>query len=162
MNHYGVFGGWFTLFGTRARISHILVLIIAWFIFCLAFLFSLYGGLGFAIFLLDFKLFTNAMLNLGVTWVVLLVSILVLTFWTSVCITTQRLRHIGFRGPVLFILTFIAICPLPIEFYLNIDQNIFNIVYGIYAIFIFIWPGKRISTNESKLKISPEKEEPKI
>ena len=74
----------------------------------------------------------------------------------------QRLRHIDFRGPVLFILTFIAICPLPIEFYLNIDQNIFNIVYGIYAIFIFIWPEKRISTNESKLKISPEREEPKI
>ena len=63
MSHYGVFGGWFTLFGTRGRISHILVLIIAWFVFSIAFLFSLYGGLGLSIFLMDFQLFQNAILN---------------------------------------------------------------------------------------------------
>ena len=56
MSHYGVFVGWFTLFGTRGRISHILVLIIAWFVFSIAFLFSLYGGLGLSIFLMDFQL----------------------------------------------------------------------------------------------------------
>ena len=162
MSHYGVFGGWFTLFGTRGRISHILVLIIAWFVFSIAFLFSLYGGLGLSIFLMDFQLFQNAILNLGVAWIVLLLSILVLTFWTSVCITTQRLRHIGFRGPFLFILTLIAIFPLPIEFYLNIDQDIFTIVYGVYAIFILIWPGKTISRHNNKLEISKERVEPKI
>ena len=162
MNHYGVLRGWFTLFGTRGRISHILVLIVAWFVFSITFLFSLYGGLGLSIFLMDFQLFQNAILNLGVTWIVLLIAILVLTFWTSICITTQRLRHIGFRGPVLFILTLIAIFPLPIELYLNIDQDIFNIVIGIYAILIFIWPGKKIMAQSSKLEISTKKKEPKI
>ena len=87
--------------------------------------------------------------------VVLLVSILVLTFLTSICITTQRLRHIGFRGPVLFILTFnIAICPLPIEFYLNIDQNIFNIVRNLRH---YIYLAKKVIQIMKVISISPER-----
>ena len=122
MTYHSLFSGWFSLFGTRGRITHILVLIFAWLVFSITFIFTLYGGLGFSILLMDLNLLQKAIINLGALWVSLLVFILLLTFWTSICVTTQRLRHIGFNGIVLFILAFIAIFPLPIQFYLNIDQ----------------------------------------
>ncbi len=163
MTYHSLFSGWFSLFGTRGRITHILVLIFAWLVFSITFIFTLYGGLGFSILLMDLNLLQKAIINLGALWVSLLVFILLLTFWTSICVTTQRLRHIGFNGIVLFILAFIAIFPLPIQFYLNIDQVTFDVVYGIYAIFIFIWPGKKIKKDApNKLNISTERQEPKI
>ena len=163
MTHHSLFSGWLTLFGTRGRINHILVLIFAWFIFSITFLFTFYGGLGFSIILMDLNLLQKAIGNLGAIWVSILILILLFTFWTSICVTTQRLRHIGFNGIILFILSFIAIFPLPIQFYLNVNQVTFDIIYGVYAIFIFIWPGKKINKYQTnKLNILKERQEPKI
>jgi len=50
-----------------------------------------------------------------------------------------------------------------IQFYLNVDQVTFDIIYGVYAIFIFIWPGKKINKQQTnKLNISKERKKPKI
>ena len=107
MTYHSLFSGWFSLFGTRGRITHILVLIFAWLVFSITFIFiSLYGGLGFSILLIGFKFIAKG--NYKTSFMGFLISIYLIVnfFWTSICVTTQRLRHIGFNGIVLFILIF--------------------------------------------------------
>ena len=160
MKRYGIFSGWFTLFGVRGRISHILVLLMGWLTFVVAFLFLFYGGLG-IIFTLSFE--NLRFNNFPSIWVISIGVLLVLCFWMSICVTTQRLRHIGFRGIILFILVIIAIFPLPIQYFFSIDENVFNIVFGIYALIIFLYPGKKQEFFVKKeLNVTHERTEPRV
>jgi uncharacterized membrane protein YhaH (DUF805 family) len=164
MKRYGIFSGWFTLFGVRGRISHILVLLVAWIVFCISLYLLFFSGIT-AILVWEIaspQYFSN-IIN---PWMIAIGILLLLCFWLSICVTTQRLRHIGFRGIILFILVIIAIFPLPIQYFFSIDENVFNIVFGIYALFIFLYPGKKqeffAKKDKKELNVTHERMEPKI
>ena len=115
MKKYGIFSGWFTLFGVRGRISHILVLLVAWIVFCISLYLLFFSGI--TVILVWEIASPQYFSNIINPWMIAIGILLLLCFWLSICVTTQRLRHIGFRGIILFILVIIAIFPLPIQYF---------------------------------------------
>ena len=107
MSQYSIFRGWFSLKGTRGRISFLLASIVSYFL--LSILYFISFSLGFASILVT--AFSGSETLLNNTTYILIGSLGLLTLmnvWIITCIEVQRLRDIGLSGFMIFLILLIS------------------------------------------------------
>ena len=107
MSQYSIFRGWFSLKGTRGRISFLLASIVSYFL--LSILYFISFSLGFASILVT--AFSGSETLLNNTTYILIGSLGLLTLinvWIITCIEIQRLRDIGLNGFIIFLVLLVS------------------------------------------------------
>lgn len=158
MKKYGVFSGWFTLSGTRGRLSYLFSSVFAYiFIVVLIWLFFFFG---FQTILALALLGSEVAIDYSRYFLFMPIGfLLLLVFWIYTCIEVQRLRDIGFN----YFLILIFVIAGYFFWYLWIKFSVANllnpeigyhwtqVILLIYSLFLlFMPPSKKSEIKNSK------------